>query len=134
VPNRSIEIHDSTLERILISGNEAQLHFSSVYIHQSEGVPGSDTGQVWTQAAVLRISEATVSGAFSQFPLRLSDGSILLGAKSSDNEIPLPLRHEGRSELRLEAFRENLEVVRVSGSGAQLELLGEAKYLEEFRP
>jgi len=134
VTSRSIEIHDSTLERIWVSGSEAQLHFSLVYIHQSEGLLGEDAGQVWTQPAVLRIFSANVSGSFSELPVRLAGGSVRLGEVILDNTIPVPLRHEGTFELRLEFFRERLEVVKVGGNGAELELLGEAKYLEEFRP
>jgi hypothetical protein len=132
VPNRSIEIHDSILERISFCGSEAQVCFELAYIHQSEGLPGRDAGQVWTQTAVLRIGDATVSGVFSQLPARLSDGSAVLGANSLDNTIPVPLHHEGKFKLRLQS--DESEVVTVSGIGARLELLGEAKYLEEFHP
>jgi hypothetical protein len=134
MPKRVIEIHDSVLEGISVSQDEAQLQFSLVYIHQGEGTPGHDAGQVWTQPAVIRIAQPKVSGAFSQFPVRLSEGSTVLGKTFLDNEIPVPLRYEGRFELRLTAFRHESEVVIVTGSGAQLELTGEAEYLEEFRP
>ena len=57
-----------------------------------------------------------------------------MGADRSDNEIPVPLRYKGAFELRLEAMWQGQEVVSFTGSGAELELLGEPEYVEEFRP
>jgi hypothetical protein len=134
MPNRAIEIHDSVLEAVSFSQGEAQLHFSSVYIHQSEGVPLRDAGSGWVQKAILRIHDATVEGAFSAFPVDLSNGQIRMGENTLDNEIPVPLRHNGVFELRLQAMWPNQVTVSFTGSGAELELLGEPEYVEEFRP
>jgi len=134
MPNRSIEIHDSVLADVSFSQGEAQLHFSSVYVHHSEGVPGRDAGSGWTQEAILRINNATVEGSFLEFPVDLSDGKIQLGNQTLDNEIPVPLRHKGPFALRLRAMWQEQRVVSFTGSGAELELLGEPEYVEEFRP
>ena len=134
MPNRAIEIHDSVLTAVSFSQGEAQLHFSSVYIHQSEGVPGLDAGSGWVQKAVLRIHDATMEGAFSEFPLELSHGQVQMGQNILDNEIPVPLCHKGAFELRLQAMPQEHGVISFTGCGADLELLGEPKYVEEFRP
>jgi hypothetical protein len=134
MPNRAIEIHDSVLAAVSFSQREAQLHFSSVYLHQSEGVPGRDSGSGWVQEAVLRIQDARVEGAFSKFPVDLSNGQTRMGKIALDNEIPVPLRHKGAFELRLQSMWQGQEVVSFAGSGAELELLGEPEYVEEFRP
>lgn len=134
MPNRAIEIHDSVLAAVSFSQGEAQLHFSSVYIHQSEGVPLRDAGSGWVQRAVLRIRDANMEGAFSEFPVDLADGQTRMGQNIFDNEIPVPLKHKGAFALRLEAMWHGQEVVSFAGSGAELELLGEPKYVEEFRP
>jgi hypothetical protein len=134
MPNRAIEIHDSVLAAVSFSQGEAQLHFSSVYIHQSEGVPGRDAGSGWVQKAVLRIHDARVEGAFSEFPVDLTNGQTRMGQSVLDNEIPVPLRHKGAFELRLQAMWQRQEVVYFKGSGAELELLDEPEYVEEFRP
>jgi hypothetical protein len=134
MPNRAIEIHDSVLAGVSFSKGEAQLHFSSVYVHQSEGVPGRDAGSGWVQKAVLRIHDARVEGAFSEFPVDLSGGQIQIEDKILDNEIPVPLRNKGAFELRLQAMWGGQVVVSFKGSGAELELLGEPEYVEEFRP
>jgi hypothetical protein len=44
----------------------------------------------------------------------------------------IPFSHKGIVELRLESW--NDEVVLITGSSAELELIGEPKYVEEFRP
>jgi hypothetical protein len=134
MPNRSIEIHDSVLNHISCVQGAAQLDFSSVYIHQSEGVPGRDAGTGWVQSAVIRISDVTVEGSFLGFPVDLSDGSVRLGNLTFANEIPVPLRHSGPFTLRLQAARDEREVISITGSGAELELLGEPRYVEDFRP
>jgi hypothetical protein len=51
-----------------------------------------------------------------------------------NNEIPVPLRHKGAFELRLQTMWQEQEIVSFTGSGAELELLGDAEYVEEFRP
>jgi hypothetical protein len=134
MPNRAIEIHDSILAAVSFSRREAQLHFSSVYIHQSEGVPGRDAGSGCVQRAVLRIYDARVEGAFSEFPVNLSGGRIQMGESILDNEIPVPLHHKGAFELRLQAMWQGQVIVSFIGSAAELELLGNPEYVEEVRP
>jgi hypothetical protein len=133
MPNRCVEIHDSILTAVSFSQGEGQLHFSSVYIHQSEGAPGCDAGSGWTQQAIVRINNARVEGSFFKFPVTLSEGSLQLGNETFDNEIPVPLRHNGSIALRL-IGSEGGEVVFFTGSGSEFELLGDPKCVEEFRP
>jgi len=64
----------------------------------------------------------------------LSTGQVRLGENSLDNEIPVPLRHKGAFELRLQAIWQGQVTVSFTGSAAELELLGEPEYVEEFRP
>ena len=91
-------------------------------------------GSGWVQKAILRIHDAKVKGVFSEFPVDLGGGQIQLGQYILDNEIPVPLIHKGTLELRLQAMWQGQEVVCFTGSGAELELLGEPEYVEEFRP
>jgi len=130
--NRAIEIHDSTLDAVSVRDRQAVLRFSSVYIHESDGKPGVDLGSGWVQEALLRISDAVVKRSFSKFPAELLSGYIKLGSAILSNEIPIPLSHNGSVELRLESW--NDEFVLINGSSADLKLIGEPKYIEEFRP
>src|SRR5260221_14796499 len=121
--NRVIEIHDSIIASVLFSQGRAEIAFSSAYIHESEGIPGRDAGSGWTQKAILRIYDAEVKGAFSDFPADLSDGRILMGGQQVQNIIPIPLLYKGAFELCLERKWPPGEVC-FTGSGAELELLG----------
>jgi hypothetical protein len=64
----------------------------------------------------------------------LSVGQIQMENKLLDNEIPVPLRHKGAFELRLQAMRQEQGVVSFTDSGAELELLGESKYVKKVSP
>lgn len=131
MPDRAIEIHDSTLDSISVLNGCAVLYFSAVYIHQSAGRPGIHAGSGWVQEARLRIRDAVVTGSATRLPCDLLDGHIQLGGSLLSNEIPIPLSHVGEVEVRLESRD---EVFLITGGSAELELIGEPKYVEEFRP
>jgi hypothetical protein len=132
--NRAIEIHDSVLESVSMLQGRAELHFSRVYLHQSEGKPGHDPGSIWVQRAILRICDAKVTSAFSEFPVDLAGGHTRMGRDTLENEIPVPLRHAGRFEIRLQPMWEPRNVVSFEGSKAELDLIGEPDFIKEFRP
>ena len=135
--NQVIEIHDSALDRISLEGDMAVLHFPEVYIHSSEGRPTIDAGTGWTQEAVIRIGAAQIEGEFSPesreayggYAHYLYDGSLAIDGTISDNLIPIPLDVQGEIELTLECWG---YIVRVHGRSAKLELIGKAKYVEEY--
>ena len=132
--NRAIEIHDSVLDALSLENGDAVLHFSHLYIHETEGVPGVDAGTGWSQQGKLTIDDAMVDGSISELPRDLWDGHVAMGGTISDNMIPVPLDYVGRIELRLEAWGAVSEVVSFTGTGAKLELIGKAEYVEEFKP
>ena len=137
--NQAIEIHDSVLDQITLEGRVAVLHFPHVYIHMSEGTPAVDAGTGWTQEAVIRIGNAQIKGEFSNesresyggHAYSLYGGLLRVNDVVSDNLIPIPLDAEGHVELTLECWG---EVVCVQGTSANLQLVGTAKYVEEFKP
>jgi hypothetical protein len=83
------------------------------------------------QKALLRIRQGVIKGSFSEFPRDLLDGPLKLGVLLLSNEIPIPLNYTGDVELRLESWG---EIVVVTGASAELDLIGEPEYVEEFRP
>ncbi len=134
--NRCIELHDSELDAIAFEGADVILHFPHLYIHASDGRPGWDRGTGWSQEAFLRIGRAHVQGKFSEESRAaydgvhcLSSGHLTIDGNQSQNIIPIPLNVRGTVELSLECWG---DTVRVSGDSITLELLGEAKYVEEF--
>lgn len=139
MPNQVIEIHDSALDQISLEGGVAVLHFPEVYIHSSERRPAIDAGTGWAQEAVIRIGNARIEGKFSQesseayggYAHYLENGSLTINGAISDNLIPIPLDVRGEIELTLECCG---DIVRVQGSSVTLELIGSAKYVEEYQP
>ena len=129
--NREIEIHDATLGSLTLEQGHVVLHFSTVYIHESEGAPGIDAGSGWVQEAFLRVGSAVVAGSFSELPVDMWNGYIKLDGAVFDNTIPIPLDHQGAVELHFEGRGGTISI---TGASAKLELIGDATYVEEFRP
>jgi hypothetical protein len=127
--NQAIEIHDSVLDALSPDNGNAVLHFSHLYIHESEGRVGIDPGSGWSQEGHLTISNAVVEGSFSEWPAHLHEGQITVDGAVYENEIPISLNVSGKIELRLQSWS---DVISIIGKGAKLELVGEATYLEEF--
>lgn len=125
-------MHDSVLASVTVADKNAEVHFSKIYIHQSDGIPGRDGGTVWVQEALLCIADPQVVGQFSQLPVTLKGGRLILGDVVLENILPSSLRYTGAMELMLEPMSEPTSPVRFKGNGAELHLPGEAKYLEEF--
>jgi len=101
---------------------------------ETEGVPGIDAGTGWSQEGKLTISTGIIEGSFSELPRDLWDGCLAMDGTVSENMIPVPLDYKGKIELRLESWAQVSEIISISGKGARLELIGEAEYVEEFKP
>ena len=137
--NHVIEIHDSALDQINLEEGVAVLHFPEVCIHSSEGRPAIDAGRGGTQEAVIRIGNARIEGEFPKesreayrgYAHYLYGGSLAINGTISNNLIPIPLDVQGEIELTLECWG---YIVRVHGRSAKLELIGKAKYFEDFHP
>lgn len=132
-----MEIHDSAVDHITMENGGALIHFPSVYIHQSEGTPAQDDGTFWAQEATLRIGDAQIEGAFSVAKqvwggdiVYLYDGSLRLDDVVSESLISIPLNMAADVELAMESCG---ETVRVRGTSAHLELIGDPRFVEEYK-
>jgi len=129
--NTTIEIHDSTVVEISKQDGTVVVHFLPAYLHKSEGRPAFDSGTGWGQEARLIFSEASVSGNFPDWPCDIMDGEIIVDGKRHDNLIPVPLDVAKFTELRLVC--DSIHIVKVTGCGVRLDLIGEPKYIEEVK-
>ena len=102
------------------------------YLHRSMGRPGIDSGTGWTQDARLVFSIGSVSGVVPELPCNIMNGELSLSGDRYPNEIPVPLQAAGSVELHL-VFYPGCDVF-ITGTTIRLELLGEARYVEEFHP
>lgn len=127
--HRAIEIHDSVLDALLLDCGDAVLHFSHLYIHETQGVPGIDPGTCWSQEGNLTINNAIIEGSFLEWPAHLHKGQIAVDGNVYENEIPISLNVVSKIRLQLQSWS---DVILISGKGARLELVGAATFLEEF--
>ncbi len=131
--NSAIEFHDSSICEIKQYGNDVVVSFSSAYSHKSAGRPGLDAGSGWIQAAELTIKNSllplklpeNISG-----PLR--DGYLRVDGELFEGTVPMPLTLT--SGVELEILFSDGERISFIGDGVALLPLGEARYVEEFRP
>jgi hypothetical protein len=129
--NTVIETHDSRVVEISESNGVVVLHLKPAYLHKSEGCPAIDAGTGWLQEAKLIFSEAAISGEFPDWPCDLMDGEILIQGVQYNNLIPVPLEISGAIELRLVC--DAIHQIKIAGSGVQLNLIGEPKFVKELK-
>lgn len=132
--NQMIELHDSEIACSWFCDGAAVIIFSHAYIHRSEGEPGRDPGTGWSQRAELVIEEAAEIDLPRAWPCSIYDGSLELDDVAYPNEIPMPLAHAGRVNLKLDVLDANgiPYSLEFNGNNAHLTLLGEPYYVEEF--
>ena len=132
--NQGIEMHDSVIASIAFDAGTTLITFSHAYIHQSDGVPGVDSGSGWSQRAELRINRSSKPDVPENGPYEISDGQFELDDVAYRNEIPIPLSHDGFVQLKLSVIdgEGRDSEIAVTGRDIELRLIGEAEYIEEF--
>jgi hypothetical protein len=129
--NTIIEFHDSRVADIGKRDVAVIVYFLPAYLHISEGRPAFDPGTGWFQEARLIFADASVSNGFPVFPCVVMDGELVVDGERYENWFPVPLEVTKPTELRL-TF-DSIHTVTVIGRAVRLELLGDPKYVEEFK-
>ncbi len=130
--NTMIELHDSEVAEIASRDGAVVVRFVPACLHKSEGRPGFDSGSGWVQDVRLILHDASVSGDLPDLPCAVMGGELVVGGARHDNSMPVPFEAAECVELRL--IFDEMHSATVAGRGVRLELLGEARYVEEFRP
>jgi hypothetical protein len=128
-----IDLHDSHVADIRCSGRGITIRFAHAYMHRSDGRPGVDAGTGWSQEAELHISGATLIGKVPPLPCLLIGGTLAVGGYSHENMIPLPLHSEEPSMITLWFGYDDFGI-EAKGRSSRLQLIGEARYVEDFYP
>ncbi len=128
--NACIELHDSTVQQVSVSGSTVPVFFSRAYLHKSAGLPGVDPGTVWSQPAELAFLGASLRGPIPRESVTISDGSLELGSSIFPNTIPIPLEHTGN--VRLTLVLPGASPLVVTASAVVLRLFGEPRLVESF--
>ena len=128
--NAAIELHDSKLERIERRGDDLVVILGA-YVHRPSGRPGIDAGSGWKQEAHLVVRRGRAADNTSGLPVRLADGHIQVSGETLDNMIPVPFELSGPSHLQLHTAEGHTLVI--DGEGVTASLIGDPKYIEEYK-
>ena len=125
-----LDLHDSRVDTVDLSGGNATVHFSHAYIHKSKGPPGRGPGTGWSQEALLLLSGVAACGPLPTLPNIISDGFLEVGG-IKHTLLVLPFKRKVAARLCL-VFSDGgrLEIV---GERPSVELLGQPIFVEEFR-
>ena len=125
----ALELHDSRLDQIALVDGAAIIHFPHAYIHKSSGTPGKDPGTGWSQEVQLILASASYSGTLPTLPNTISEGHLEVGGIRHEL-VPLPFSRRGKATLAL-VFTDGTQF-EVNGERPVLELIGAAKFLENY--
>ena len=125
----SIELHDSHVAGIALSGDCVIVHLRPAYVHRSEGRPGIDPGSGWVQDLDMVVSEAMLVSRFSKMSRDLDDGSLSVGNEVFENIVPLPI--DVRGAVCFSAVSQSERLI-IQGTRATVVSIGDARYVEPF--
>jgi len=129
--NRGIELRDSSLVAIDVTGPDLVLTLSPAYVHESHGTPGIHSGVGYWQGARLRFQQGGAIAPPKQFPLDILDGTLVAGQERWENVFPLPLDRSG--DCRLWLLLEDGSECEIQAHGIAVELFGSPHDPEPFR-
>lgn len=117
----SIELHDSIISNVEVVKDSLNIYLSPAYIHCD--------GKGWSQKAVIKIVQSEMPNIEEDFPIRIADGSLITNSGPYHNLLPLPLSEKGPVTLELEFMSGSM--VKISGNGAEVKLVGQRVYIED---
>jgi hypothetical protein len=128
--NEGIELHDSELASVSVSGSEAVVSFSSAYIHRTTGTPGVDSGSGWLQPATLTLTDAFPFSSPVVLPATICEGFLRIGSDLHSNVIPASGDFDGAIELSI--VLATAEVLIIRGQRIAIQLHGTPSFVESF--
>ncbi len=125
----ALELHDSIIASVEQSGNSLLLHFSSAYIHQSEGNPGVSSGEGFAQPALLEFTGASWSERLPSQPEVISDGEIVVVGKVLSL---IPCDFQISSPVQARFVFVSGHTLTISAASISLKLTGAAQWVESY--
>ena len=98
--NTAVEFHDSRVADVTTEAQELRVAFRPAYVHESDGVPGTDPGWGYLQSVEFIFSEATVSED-GECRGPVTDGTVRTSTAEYANLVPLPLSASGNITAEL---------------------------------
>lgn len=128
--NSALELHDSEVADIRMSGGALHVVFGSAYVHRSSGQPGVDAGSGYAQAAEMVFSEAKYSESEGPCIGAVADGVISTDGAKFENVVPLPFSALGHVSATI-TFASG-GVLKVTGKGVSCVPTGPARFVEAY--
>ena len=128
--NSAIELHDSEISALVVAEGNCRLEFSHAYIHCSDGEPGIDSWQGFSQLAALLFRGAKTDSTDVSFPQTIGEGSISAGGESV-GLLGLPFARSGEVLARFEFV--SGAILSISATSVECYLHGEPRLIESFR-
>lgn len=125
----AVEFHDSHVSAVRADGNSLEVTLDRAYVHWSDGVPGTDSGESHIGPVVLRALQPVVQGQLSAFHGRLSDGSVSANG-STLTVVPLPFSSNAPAVLSL--VLDSGATLEVYAASVEIASLGPTTFVEPF--
>jgi hypothetical protein len=129
--NTCFEFHDSVLAEIKEEAGRCLLRFHPAYIHRSEGRPGIDVGDGFTQDLQIVIGGAKIRKMACVLPTEISGGSITVGDTQMLNCAPVPFLEKKKISLKILPASAS-GPIEIEGSSIEIRTAGEAVSVESF--
>lgn len=134
MPNKCIELHDSTLLTVKTKFNEITLCFFPAYIHESEGKPGIDNGYGWIQDIEIIIENPSFEkSVLGSLPATISEGVVRIDSTTYDNLVPVNILNGGKQEFEIDVIFDNNTRFRLIGANPRLIFKGSPRKIEVFK-
>jgi hypothetical protein len=125
----ALELHDSKIASVEQSGSSLVFHFSSAYIHQSEGDPGVSSGEGFVQPALLEFLGASWSDGLPSQPEVISNAEIVVNGEVF-SLIPCNLQLD--SPVQAKFIFVSGRTLTISAASASLKLTGTPHWVESY--
>ncbi len=90
-----MELHDSRVAQVTAVAQELRVAFRPAYVHESDGIPGTDAGWGYLQSVEFIFSEASFSED-GECRGAVADGIVRTSTVDYANLVPLPLSASGK--------------------------------------
>ncbi len=127
--NTGIELHDSTLLRMVMHDQSLHVHLDTC-VHRSQGTPGVDCGTCWRASAKMSLEDCHLVEMHRRLPVNIWDGTVMLGDTCHANLVPIPLHYEGHVVVKMSLI--DGTTIQLNATLINLAITGELRFLEKY--
>jgi len=128
----ALELHDSSLGALSVSGEDTILQLEQAYVHRWEREGGRWSGKGWIKPVRIRVMAASPPSRIPTLPAEISEGTLTVGGAVHSNLIPLPFEANGETRLRL--LLVDSQSIDIQGTGVTIDVIGHGQPVEDLPP